>query len=95
MIYCRRYIENYMRSFDGLRSCQGHLPNGTCSSVDVYEPRAFGEYQYYQSFGGDQYYNMPLVMENVFGVLGIVIHVSHFIAGLVFELTGYTTFGNF
>jgi hypothetical protein len=38
---------------------------------------------------------MPQAIDNVFGIPTIVIHVSHFIAGLVFEFTGYTTFGEY
>jgi hypothetical protein len=83
---------DYYQGYSGFGSCHA----GTCSaSGTASEPRRFGDYQYFMSFGGDQFYNIPQIMENVFGVLGIVIHVSHFIAGQVFELTGYTTFGEY
>jgi hypothetical protein len=69
--------------------------NETCSSYTSLFPRAFGDYQYYLSFGGDQYFDIPNIMENNFGVLGLVVHVTHFIAGQSFELAGYTAYGKF
>jgi hypothetical protein len=57
------------------------------------DPRAYGDYQYYLSFGGDQYFDIPNIIENNFGVLGLVVHVTHFIAGQSFELTGYSAYG--
>ena len=68
--------------------------NGTCSSsTALTNPRAYGDYQYFLSFGGDQYFDIPNIMENDFGVLGQVVHVVHFIAGQSFELAGYTAYG--
>ena len=57
------------------------------------QPRLYGDYQYFLSFGGDQYFDIPNIIENNFGVLGQVVHVAHFIAGQSFELAGYTAFG--
>ena len=45
------------------------------------------------SFGGDQLYNIPNIIDNNFGILGIGVHVVHFVAGQLFELSGYTAFG--
>ena len=68
--------------------------NGTCSeSTALMDPRAYGDYQYFLSFGGDQYFDIPNIMENNFGVLGLVVHVAHFMAGQSFELAGYTAYG--
>jgi hypothetical protein len=71
------------------------LYNGTCSTQLLSEKKGFGDYQFFLSYGGDQYLDLPNSIDGNFGTSGIVIHVSHFIAGQVFELTGYTTFGNY
>ena len=57
--------------------------------------RAFGDYQYYLSFGGDQYFNMPKVIDSVFGLAGQVSQMSNWICAVPFELVGYTVYGNF
>ena len=69
------------------------LNNGTCTTTSLIDKRAFGEYQYFLSFGGDQYFDIPNIIENNYGILGINVHIAHYIAGQVFELTGYTAFG--
>jgi hypothetical protein len=41
----------YHQGYDGFGSCHA----GTCSSFKAaLEPRRFGDYQYFMSFGGDQ-----------------------------------------
>ena len=70
----------------------GKISESCLASVSE-EPRLYGDYQYYLSFGGDQYFDMPNIIENNFGILGINVHVAHFIAGQTFELTGYTAYG--
>ena len=76
-------------------SCKGK--DGTCLGIGLDEARAsstYGAYQYYLSFGGDQFFNIPTIIDNNFGVLGLGIHVAHFIGGMSFELAGYTAYGN-
>ena len=36
---------------------------------------------------------MPTIIENNFGVLGLNVHIAHYIAGMSFELAGYTAYG--
>ena len=57
--------------------------------------RAFGDYQYYLSFGGDQYFNMPRVIDSVFGLAGQLSQMSNWICAVPFELVGYTVYGNY
>ena len=75
-----------------VESCKGKITDSCLASVSE-EPRLYGDYQYYMSLGGDQFLDIPTVIDNNFGIQGIVIHVSHFIAGQTFELSGYTAFG--
>jgi hypothetical protein len=85
-------LSNYYRGSHVNNACSS-THNGTCSAILPTDPRAYGDYQYYLSFGGDQYFDIPNIIENNFGVLGLVVHVAHFIAGQSFELAGYTAYG--
>jgi hypothetical protein len=58
-------------------------------------PKAFGDYQYYFSFGGDQYFNLPAAIDNIFGTQGIWPQIIHVMSQPAFEAAGYTAMGNF
>jgi hypothetical protein len=88
----RNLLSNYYRGSYVSNDCSSSH-NGICSAIRPTNPRAYGDYQYFLSFGGDQYFDIPNIIENNFGVLGLVVHVAHFIAGQSFELAGYTAFG--
>ncbi len=46
--------------------------NGTCLSLKPDQSKAFGEYQYFLSFGGDQYLDIPLAIDAAYGTRGLV-----------------------
>ena len=66
----------------------------SCSTTDVGLPKAFGDYQYYWSFGGDQYFNLPAAIDNIFGTQGIWPQIIHVMSQPAFEAAGYTAMGN-
>ena len=55
--------------------------------------RAFGDYQYYMSFGGDQYFNLPATIDAIFGASGIYPQMGHVLSQPSFEAAGYTAMG--
>ncbi len=55
--------------------------------------RAYGDYQYYLSFGGDQLMNVPSSIDGIFGVSGLMTLVAHIVIAMPSELIGYTTYG--
>ena len=57
------------------------------------QPKAFGEYQYFLSFGGDQYLDIPLAIDAAYGIRGMIVQVGHFISQVSYEVTGYATMG--
>lgn len=57
------------------------------------EPRLFGDYQYYISFGGDQYLDIPLAIDAAYGTRGLIVQVGHFISQVSYEVTGYAALG--
>ena len=59
------------------------------------EPRLFGDYQYFLSFGGDQYLDIPLAIDAVYGTRGLIVQVGHFISQVSYEVTGYAALGIF
>jgi hypothetical protein len=46
--------------------------NGTCLSLKPDQSKAFGDYQYFLSFGGDQYLDIPLAIDAAYGPRGLV-----------------------
>lgn len=75
-------------------SVQG-LNDTAVADLDLDQLRAFGEYQYYLSYGGDQYFNVPRVIDNVFGPPGIYRQLGHMLAQISFEAAGYTAMGQY
>ena len=61
--------------------------------VELDNSRAFGDYQYYVSYGGDQYFNVPAAIDNIFGASGIYPQLGHVLAQPSFEAAGYTAIG--
>ena len=55
--------------------------------------REFGDYQFYMSFGGDQYLNRPASVDGIIGVSGIYRQISHLLSQPAFEAAGYTAMG--
>ena len=79
---------------DGFGHLEGfHRQNVNGSSTDVGLPRAFGDYQYYASFGGDQYLDLPAAIDNIYGTSGIWPQVVHVMSQPFFEAAGYTAMG--
>jgi len=71
---------------------------GNSSSVgipitDPGVPRAFGDYQYYVSLGGDQYFNLPASVDAIFGASGVYPQMCHVLSQPSFESAGYTAMG--
>ena len=58
-------------------------------------PRAFGDYQYFLSYGGDRFFNMPLVIETETGLFGHIIQIVDTIVIIPFQLVGYSAYGKF
>ena len=65
-------------------------PNGKCM-MDL--RRRFGDYQYYMSFGGDQYFDLIRALDAIYGTSGIIIQLGHFISQASYEMTGYAAMG--
>ena len=65
----------------------------TVATEDLDLSRAYGDYQFYLSYGGDQYFNVPRVIDNVFGPPGIYRQLGHILAQTNFEAAGYTAIG--
>ena len=56
--------------------------------------REFGDYQFYMSFGGDQYFDLPASIDSNYGVLGQVTQVSNAFFTIPTQLAGYAAYGN-
>ncbi len=63
------------------------------SNTSAISSRAYGDYQYYVSFGGDQLMNVPSGIDGIFGVSGLMTLVAHIVIAMPSELVGYTTYG--
>ena len=72
---------------------QGFNSSAAASTAELDSSRAFGDYQYYMSFGGDQYFNLPAAIDNIFGTSGIYPQLGHVLAQPNFEAAGYTAIG--
>ena len=55
--------------------------------------RFFGDYQYFLSFGGDQYFDLPLAIDAIYGTRGLIVQVGHFLSQVSYEITGYAAIG--
>ena len=76
---------------------QGHHFS-TCGKTNdacLDESKAFGDYQYFLSFGGDQYLDIPLSIDAVYGTRGMIVQICHFFSQVSYEVTGYAAMGNF
>ena len=82
----RRPLESFIL-MPGFNATSG----GAISELD--SSRAFGDYQYYVSYGGDQYFNLPAAIDNIFGASGIYPQLGHVLAQPSFEAAGYTAIG--
>ena len=86
--------EKYLSNLSNLNHCS--LVNGTCLALEEWDqPKAFGEYQYFLSFGGDQYLDIPLAIDAAYGIRGMIVQVGHFISQVSYEVTGYATMGKY
>lgn len=68
--------------------------NDTCLATGSPQPKAFGDYQYYLSFGGDQYLDIPLAIDAAYGTRGMVVQIGHCLSQVSYEVTGYAAMGN-
>ena len=73
-------------------ACQGDP--GTCLIGGSEDSRAFGDYQYFISFLGDQYLDIPLAIDAIYGTRGLIVQLTHFFSQVSFEVTGYAALGN-
>ena len=55
--------------------------------------RAFGDYQFYLSYGGDQLFNLPFAVDSNFGVSGQISQVSNSFFTIPCQLAGYAAYG--
>jgi hypothetical protein len=67
--------------------------NGNKELAIADQSRAFGDYQYYLSFGGDQYLNIPAAVDGIIGVSGLYRQMGHALSQPSFESAGYTAMG--
>ena len=88
----KSYIgENYWQKQQSFNYCS--LSNETCLAPKEDQSKAFGDYQYYLSFGGDQYLDMPLAIDAAYGIRGMIVQIGHFISQVSYEVIGYATMG--
>jgi len=69
-------------------TCPGD--SGTCLEE---QSRAFGDYQYFISFLGDQYLDIPLAIDAIYGTRGLIVQLCHFFSQVSYEVTGYAAIG--
>ena len=69
------------------------LGDGTCLALGEDQSKAFGEYQYFLSFGGDQYLDIPLAIDAAYGTRGLIVQMGHFVSQVSYEMTGYAAMG--
>jgi hypothetical protein len=58
------------------------------------QSKAFGDYQYFLSFGGDQYLDIPLAIDAAYGTRGLIVQMGHFTSQVSYEVIGYAAIGN-
>ena len=73
-----------------LDPCAG--ANSTCLATEA--SRAYGDYQYYMSFGGDQYFDLNKAIDAIFGASGLLIQTGHWMSQVSYEVAGYSAIGN-
>ena len=64
-----------------------------CLANGKVESKAFGDYQYFLSFGGDQYLDIPLAIDAAYGIRGMIVQIGHCISQVSYEVTGYAVMG--
>lgn len=69
--------------------------NSTCLIESSGDSKKFGDYQYFMSFGGDQYFDLNKAIDAIFGASGLIIQTGHWLSQVSYEVAGYTTVGNF
>ena len=69
------------------------LADGACLALGEDQSKAFGEYQYFLSFGGDQYLDIPLAIDAAYGTRGLIVQMGHFVSQVSYEMTGYAAMG--
>jgi len=69
------------------------ISNDTCVVPGFERPKAFGDYQYFLSFGGDQYLDIPLSIDAAYGTRGLIVQCGHFVSQVSYEVAGYTALG--
>jgi hypothetical protein len=69
--------------------------HGTCLALGEDQSKAFGDYQYFLSFGGDQYLDIPLAIDAAYGTRGLIVQMGHFLSQVSYEVTGYAAMGMF
>jgi hypothetical protein len=67
--------------------------NATCLAPVSGQSKAFGDYQYYLSFGSDQYLDIPLAIDAAYGTRGLIVQMGHFVSQVSYEVTGYAAMG--
>jgi len=82
----------YNPSLAALHACAG--ANSTCLAT-AGDSKAFGDYQYYMSFGGDQYFDLNRAIDAIYGASGLLIQTGHWMSQTSYEVAGYTAIGNF
>ena len=69
--------------------------NSTCLAEGSEASRAYGDYQYYMSFGGDQYFDLNRAIDAIYGASGLIIQTGHWLSQVSYEVAGYTAIGNY
>lgn len=67
--------------------------NSTCIAPGAQSSKGFGDYQYFLSFGGDQYLDIPLAIDAAYGTRGLIVQIGHFTSQVSFEVVGYAAMG--
>lgn len=67
--------------------------DSSCLADTSAEAKAYGDYQYYMSFGGDQYFDLNRAIDAIYGSTGILIQTGHWMSQMSYEVAGYTAIG--
>ena len=67
--------------------------DSSCLADTSAEAKAYGDYQYYMSFGGDQYFDLNRAIDAIYGSTGILIQTGHWMSQTSYEVAGYTAIG--
>jgi len=92
---CDFFVHSYYYnpSLAVLHSCAG--ANSTClASAGSETSKAYGDYQYYMSFGGDQYFDLNRAIDAIYGSGGLIIQTGHWMSQVSYEVAGYAAIGN-